>query len=119
MDELNMNKQLITTEMMRLIEERVGTLEDCRFYFDNIAWCFSSTHKERPRVMEDILATDYIQYGNNETITVAFDGNPIYTELNDPYIGKNILDGQLREMLWEHGYYMERGNAWNFTLFKV
>ena len=96
-----------------------GKLIDTRIYFNNKAWCYmpqAGGYTGEKTIIEDIKASDYCQYANDETITCTFEGL-VYECLNYG-ADKWRLQTKLDNMLNEYGYYYEMGNAWNFSLYE-
>ena len=91
---------------------------DSRIYFGNKAWCYNSSGVKT--VIEDIKATDYVEYGNNDTITMSFEGG-MYSAMNywweQPRMNK--LHNEFMDLIGGYGYYHELGNAWNLSLYQT
>jgi hypothetical protein len=77
-------------------------------------------------IVEDgVSPKTYIEYSNPETVTVSFDGSPLYEAINygdynpitDKYSWRTV--DQLNDLIESHGYYYELGHAWNFTLYEI
>ena len=92
---------------------------DTRIYWNDRCWDFNSNGKKT--VLKDIKGSDYIEYANDETITMSFDGGGMYNVMNtnwcSPYYAK--LEQEFSDILAEEGYYYELGNSWNLSLYKI
>jgi len=108
-------KQNVARRIERFFKEN-DSLTDTRIYFGKSCWDYDSAGNKT--VMKDMKATDYIQYANNKTVTVSTEG-PMYGYLNAYRPGWVEVNEELRSVIEEatNGeFYMEMGNAWNFTL---
>ena len=109
------------TEIARKIEswmKKNDLLTDTRIYLNGKAWNYNS--RGTKVVMENIHATDYLEYGNNDTISMSFEGG-LYNVLNYAYDSKHYekLQAEFYDILGDYGYYYELGNAWNLSLYEV
>ena len=89
---------------------------DSRIYFGNKAWCYNSSGVKK--IIEDIKATDIVEYGNNDTITMSFEGG-MYRVVNYHWERPemNKLYNEFMDLVGGYGYYHELGNAWNLSLY--
>ena len=89
---------------------------DRRIYFGNKAWCYNSSGVKK--IIEDIKATDIVEYGNNDTITMSFEGG-MYRVVNYHWERPemNKLYNEFMDLVGGYGYYFELGNAWNLALY--
>lgn len=85
-----------------------------RIYFNGHALC--ANHMDDGALV-NVNPLDYFEHANIDTLSVAFDGSPMYQLLNYDGNGWRFHDA-LTEFFDGHGYYFEMGNAWNFTLIK-
>ncbi|MAH48514.1 hypothetical protein CMI37_21995 [Candidatus Pacearchaeota archaeon] len=85
---------------------------DVRIYFSGKCWDYDSSGKKT--VIEDIKASDYFEYANDDTISMTFEG-PFYEIINE-YCGYALRDEW--DALDFDGYYMEQGHAWNGVFYK-
>ena len=81
---------------------------DCRIYFNGIAWDSDG------EVIKDINPLNYFEYANPKTLSMSFEG-PLYQAIN--YDG--YAESDLQKILEQHGYYLELGHAWNFSIYKI
>ena len=109
------------TEIARKIEawmKRNKLHTDSRIYFGGKAWNYDSSGTKS--IIEDVKATEYFQYGNDDTISLSFEGG-LYRVMNyhweRPHLAE--LHTELFELLQSYGYYAELGNAWNLALYEV
>ncbi len=88
-----------------------------RIYFNNKCWCW---YDGRKKVIEDIKATEYFEYGNDDTISMSFEGE-LYEVLNYHCDDKRWerLEDEFTTLLNSYGYYFELGNAWNLSVYKI
>lgn len=66
-------------------------------------------------VVEDVRPSEYMDYYNEDTITMSFEGD-FYEIIN--YEGGELLEA-FDELLRKYGYYYELGNAWNLALYEL
>ena len=90
-------------------------IRDTRIYFNNKAWCWYNGSKQ---TIEDIKASDYTEYANDDTITCTFEG-AVYEALNYDDHNRWKLREELEDVLSAYGYYFEMGNAWNFSVYEI
>ena len=109
-----MKKTEIVRKVIKILEKYVGkgNIADTRFYFNNKAWCFYTTHEEYPKIIHNIKGSDYT-YSNDETITMTFEGHTdiLYWNMRHP------IQEELYDLFKEYGYYSERGHSWSFSLY--
>jgi hypothetical protein len=86
--------------------------QDVRIYFSNKCWDYNSWGMKT--IIEDIKASDYFEYANNDTISMSFEGG-LYDVLN-MHTGVALFNKWCK--LDFGGYYPELGNAWNLTFYK-
>ena len=91
---------------------------DSRIYFNDKAWDYDSSGNKT--TLLDIKATDYFEYGNNDTISISFEGG-LYRVMNYHWEGKGLgkLHKDFHDLVHSYGYYAELGNAWNLALYKI
>jgi len=90
--------------------KKYGLDSDVRIYFSNKCWAYDSGGKKT--VIEDIKASDYFEYANDDTISMTFEG-PLYDVINYGHYGCNEWN-----KLDFDGYYMEQGHSWNGSFYK-
>ena len=89
---------------------------DSRIYFNGNAWNYNSSGVKS--IVEDVKATDFFEYGNNDTISMSFEGG-MYGVMNAYDLPRcNELRDEFEDMLSAFGYYAELGNAWNLALYE-
>lgn len=64
-------------------------------------------------VKEDIKASDYIEYANDDTVTITFDGSNLYDIMN--YEGYAKAEPELTKIFEKYHMYFEMGDAWNIV----
>ncbi len=85
---------------------------DVRIYFSNKCWDYNSAGKKT--IINDIKASDYFEYANDDTISMSFEGH-FYHIMNMTYSYDEF--NEWCELDFD-GYYMELGNAWNGSFYK-
>jgi hypothetical protein len=65
-------------------------------------------------VVEDVNPKSFCEYGNENTITVTFEGG-LYDALNH---GSGKTDEDLNAIFGKYGYYFEQGYAWSLSLYE-
>lgn len=65
-------------------------------------------------VQENIKAKDYIEYANENLITMSFEG-PLYHEIN---YGNGKIYQELEEFFNKRGLYFELGYAWSLSVYE-
>jgi hypothetical protein len=82
-------------------------------------WDYNSNGKKT--ILRDIKGSTYVEYANDETVTIVYDGGGMYKvmEMNwcSPYYAK--LEQEFSDILAKEGYYYEKGNSWNLSLYKI
>ena len=100
------------TKVAKTIEKFIRKHEldsDVRIYFSNKCWDYDSSG--RKTVIEDIKASDYFEYANDDTISMSFEGG-LYDALNMTY-GYGLFE-EFNALDFD-GHYFELGNAWNLS----
>ena len=103
------------TKVAKTIEKfirKYGLDSDVRIYFSNKCWDYDSSG--RKTVIEDIKASDYFEYANDDTISMSFEGG-LYEHLNMHY-GYAIFN-EFNELDFD-GHYFEMGHAWNLSFYE-
>jgi hypothetical protein len=99
-----------------LIKNHVTT--DVRIYFNNKAYCWSSfngfVEPAKPNVLEDIESTEYFEYGNDETVSMSFEGG-LYDIING-YESPSKLE-KFDKIFKKHNCYYELGYAWSLSVY--
>lgn len=111
------------TEMYRMVKNiekfiiKHDLYHDVRIYFNDRAWCYNSDGKKT--VLEEVSATDYLEYGNNDTISMSFEGG-LFNVLNFYWENKYYEKAwnEFTAIFDEYGYFYELGNAWNLSVYK-
>ena len=92
--------------------------ESVLFYYDNKrAKVDGKTGKLV--VEEGFDPRDYFEYCNENTVSLSFDGSPLYDILNG-YAGSRlleVLDEGIRMVVEPFGLFYELGNAWNLSFY--
>jgi len=122
-----MKKAEIAKKIDRLFTKHLGGDGDYRIYYNNKAIQVNTSSGRQ--IIEGIKATDYCEYGSNDTITVAFDGS-IYELMNygfhvdlrefgiDKVYTDYSLQEELNKLLEKYNCWYENGNAWNFNVYE-
>ena len=108
------------TEIARTIEKwgkSHDLLSDTRIYFGNKAWAYDSSGKRS--IIKDVKATDYLPYGNDDTVSMSFEG-PLHEVFE---YGWSTESGRARlnefdELMDDLGVWYERGNSWNLSIYE-
>lgn len=64
------------------------------------------------------VCTDYFEYGNPDTLAMAFDGSDLYHVMNyywEDKIYSKWFD-EFNQMIEKYDCYLELGNSWNLTI---
>lgn len=108
------------TEIVKKIEKFIikhDLHHDVRIYFNDKAWCYNS--KGEKSVIHEISATDYLEYGSNDTISMSFEGG-LYNVLNFYWNSKHCqkLWDEFKAIFDEYDCFYELGNAWNLSVYE-
>ena len=120
-------------EKLRIeITELLKTWEiivDCTIYANGKRWIygckFSDDYEEMTvteKVEDNIDVTEYLEYCNPESISIAFDGSQLYEILNYLGVTAGSYDEfieQFNNLLERYGYYFDLGNSWNLSLYEI
>lgn len=89
---------------------------DIRIYFNNKAYdsCGNHATKTGFRLMENIKSTSYFVYGNDETVSMSFEGE-FYHVINT--CGYSNLKEQFDAIFLKHDCFYQLGNAWNLSVY--
>jgi len=112
-----MNKTNIAKKIESWMK-RNGLLTDTRIYFDNKAWNYDSSGNRS--IIKDVKATDYFQYGNDDTVSMSFDGGGLHRVLECGWStehGRKLL-GEFNDLIDSLGVWYERGNSWNLSIYE-
>ena len=108
------------TEIARAIEKwgkSHDLLYDTRIYFSNKAWNYDSSGNRS--IIKDVKATDYLQYGNDDTLSMSFEG-PLHFVFEHGWSteeGRTRLD-EFHQLMDGLGVWFERGNSWNLSIYE-
>ena len=108
------------TEIVKKIEKFIKKHDlhhDVRIYFNDKAWCYNS--RGQKTVEKEVSATDYLEYGNNDTISMSFEGG-LYNVLNFYWENKHYekLWNEFTAIFDEYDCFYELGNAWNLSVYE-
>ena len=92
-----------------------GLVYDMRIYFSGKCWDYDSSGKKT--VIHDIKGSDYCDYSNDDTITIATEGG-LYDVLNNYTDYDSNLYDKFASLDFD-GHYFEIGNAWNCSFYKL
>lgn len=95
--------------------------DNVHIYFNNVRWSykvikplnFEGESKVEKTITEDIKGSDYFDYANDDTISMAFDGGSFYSAINNHY-GFALSDAFDTEVDFD-GMYYELGHSWNLS----
>lgn len=92
-------------------------VQGTRIYFDGK--CYSSKRFKNGEyefeLLNDILASDYFNYANDETISLSFEGE-LFEILNyEPQ--DSIFMKKFEKIFEDNNCYYEFGNSWNLTVY--
>jgi hypothetical protein len=107
-----------TTEIAKKIDNLFkkhlyGELGDYRIFYNGKAIDVNTSTGRK--IMDDKLASEYVDYSNTAGVTVTFDG-AIYDLMN--YSSDFALVNELTDLLEKYGCWYENGNAWNFSVYE-
>lgn len=106
-------------EMEKLKEEIIELFKsyelylDCTIYCCGKRYCYNGSGLEK---VEDADVTEYLDYCNPDTLSIAFDGD-IYDVFN--YGLFPSCEEKFSKLIGKYGYYYELGNAWNLSLYEI
>lgn len=63
--------------------------------------------------VESAQASQYLEFANDETLSMAFEG-PLYDAMN---YGDGAIESSLQRIFERYGLYFEMGDAWNLTAY--
>lgn len=86
--------------------------QDVRIYFNNK--CYDFCDGGEPKVIEDIKATSYFEYGNDETVSMSFEGRLNHI-LN--YGESRSIESKFNKIFEKHKCYFEFGYAWSLSVY--
>jgi hypothetical protein len=85
---------------------------DVRIYFSGKCWDYDSSG--RKTIIEDIKASEYFEYANDDTISMSFEG-ALNEHLNMHY-GYAVFE-EFNALDFD-GHYFEMGHSWNLSFYK-
>lgn len=85
-------------------------------YFNDRAYSFGDGGKITRR--SGIKGSYYFHYANDDTVSMSFEG-PLFTMLNFYHPRSTELHEQFMNLLDKHGFWFEKGNAWNLSLYNT
>lgn len=71
--------------------------------------------KDCTEVIENVKGSRCVEYANDETITITFEG-ALYHLVN---YGSMSLMNKFSKLLEKYGYYYELGYAWSMSLYEI
>jgi hypothetical protein len=89
---------------------------DVHIYFNDRAYSFEDDGKITRR--SHIKGSNYFHYANDDTVSMSFEG-PLWEVLNFYHPRSTELHEQFMNLLDEHGFWFERGNHWNLSLYST
>lgn len=108
-------KNLQLAKEIKKFLEKNNIHQDTRIYFNGMAWCFDSYGNYSK--MENTYAHTYVNYYNEEGITMTFEGN-LYHVFNYTHEKSNKLVKKWNELLDKYGCYSEFGYAWSLAIYE-
>jgi hypothetical protein len=91
---------------------------DVRIYFNNKCydWCDGKVYFKEPNILEDIVASNYFEYADDETVSMSFEGT-LYEILNYAETKRDReLASEFYNVFTKHGCYYELGHSWNLAV---
>ena len=107
-----MNKSKVAKTIERFLKKH-DLDSDVRIYFSGKAWDYDSSGKKS--VIEDVKASEYFDYANDDTISMSFEGG-LYDVLNMSYGGDELFE-EFNALDFD-GHFFELGNAWNLSFYE-
>jgi hypothetical protein len=91
---------------------------DTRIYFNDICydWCGNKFGDTCHKVLVNIKATDYFQYGNNDTVSMSFEGG-LYELLNYSVRGDSEALQEFNGIFNKHKCYYDFGYDWSLSVY--
>jgi|TARA_S200002703_G_C3608545_1_gene186873 hypothetical protein len=89
---------------------------EVHIYFNDRVYSFENDGKITRR--SGIKGSTRFHYANDDTVSMSFEG-PLYEVLNFYHPRSGELHEQLTNLVWEHGFWFEKGNAWNLSLYNM
>ena len=95
-------------------------------YFDGKAWSNSEMWRgeKGKKIAEDLYEyedkdpCDYFEYGNQDTLSMSFEGSLNYV-LNGYARNSWRLEEQFSKLFEKYNLYYELGHAWNLSAYKI
>lgn len=84
---------------------------DVAIYFDGVRWMYDSSGKKK---VEKAKASRYMDYANDKTLSMSYEGD--FYDIMNGNENTWALEEEFSKLLAKHGYYYEKGNAWNLTI---
>lgn len=102
--------QRLARDIYDFFKTKVGT--DIRIYFNNK--CITIDSKGEVGLLEDIKSTTYFEYGNDETVSMSFEG---YFKDAMNYGEDAKLIEKFNRIFEKHKCYYELGYAWTLSVY--
>ena len=123
------DKEKVVIALIHWLDER-DLFYDVHIYCNNKCWSsnrYNNVKKSNMMIVSDekiaknefyvendVVASDYIEYANNNLITMSFEG-PLYYEIN---YGNGEIEQGLSEFFNKRGMYFELGYAWSLSTYE-
>lgn len=107
-----MNKSKVAKTIERFLKKH-DLDSDVRIYFSGKCWDYDSSGNKT--VIEDIKASEYFDYANDDTISMSFEGG-LHDVLNMGYGGYELFE-EFNALDFD-GHFFELGNAWNLSFYE-
>lgn len=113
-------------KIVRLLA-KYDCLVDCTIYANNTRWIYGCTFSDdysemttTTKIEENVDVSEYLEYCNPDTISIAFDGSGLYGILNYDIDDRTIgFIERFNALLKEYGLYYEQGFAWSLSLYEI
>jgi hypothetical protein len=116
MDIIKENRNLLLANEIRDFVINNNLACDVRIYFNNTCydWYDGKQYFDEPILINDIKASDYFEYANNDTVSMTFEG-ALYDILNNG--ASYRLQSEFEDIFERNNCYYELGNAWNLSVY--
>jgi hypothetical protein len=112
------DKEKIVQELIRAFKE-LDMLDECLFYYNNKRVATNRKTGEPYIDRKECDPRDYMDYCNENTITIGFEGSNLYEVLNG-YLSDDLYETVFRaieKIVAPYGLFWELGNSWNLSFY--
>lgn len=126
-----MTRQIIEELRLKIVRllAKYDCLVDCTIYANNTRWIYGYTFSDdysemttTTKIEENVDVSEYLEYCNPDTISIAFDGSPLYEVMNHHNTSvenPEKLIAEFNALCKEYGLYFDLGNSWNLSLYEI